>query len=39
MLVDSVVPQAPLVVGELDEAIALVIAEDETVLELSAVED
>lgn len=39
MLVDSVAPQAPLVVGELDEAIALVIAEDKTVLELSAVKD
>lgn len=31
--------QAPLVVGELDEAIALMITEDKTVLELSAVED
>ena len=39
MLVDSVAPQAPLVVGELDEAITLVITEDKTVLELSAVED
>jgi F420-0:gamma-glutamyl ligase len=39
MLVDNVAPQAPLVVGELDEAITLVIAEDKTVLELSAVED
>jgi len=39
MLVGSVAPQAPLVVGELDEAIALVIAKDKTVLELSAVED
>jgi hypothetical protein len=39
MLVDSDAPQAPLVVGELDEAIALMIAEDKTVLELSAVED
>jgi hypothetical protein len=39
MLVGSVAPQAPLVVGELDEVIALVVAEDKTVLELSAVED
>jgi hypothetical protein len=39
MLVGSFAPQAPLVVGELDEVIALVIAEDKTVLELSAVED
>jgi hypothetical protein len=39
MLVGSVAPQAPLVVGELDEVIALVIAEDKTVLELSTVED
>lgn len=39
MPVDSVAPQAPLVVGELDEAITLVIAEDKIVLGLSAVED
>jgi hypothetical protein len=39
ILVGSAAPQAPLVVGELGEAIALVIAEDKTVLELSAVED
>jgi hypothetical protein len=39
MLVGSDALQAPLVVGELDEAIALMIAEDKTVLELSAVED
>jgi len=39
MLLGSVAPQAPLVVGELDEVIALVIAEDKTVLELSAIED
>jgi hypothetical protein len=39
MLVGSAAPQAPLVVGERDEAIGLVITEDKTALELSAVED
>jgi hypothetical protein len=39
MLVGSAAPQALLVVGELNEAIVLVTAEDKTLMELSAIED